>query len=514
MSIVGFLIQNPIHLLTGIAIGIVTFIVYFIYGLYSSRKRYPPGPFPLPIIGNIHLLRGKKHVHEIFLDLSKKYGPIYTFYFGHTPQVMVADKELSLEVMKKHQFAGRPTLPLLEEFFPKDSIDLALADFNPEWEVLRKVAHSALRKYAVSDTLPRVVSDVVDEVLEHLKSSIRDGKEIDMKHWTFKTIYSILASSAFGQRYTFDDPELLSWIDSMETQQKLNTDIIVVAFVPFLKPFYLKPLNLLRKTVKFQQEFLWKKYEEHISSFDGVTIRDFTDAMLLAKKEAEEENALDAVQYLKPWNINNTILDLFTAGSETSRLTLQWAFLLMATYPEQQRKLRKEIESIIGDKDIPTLEHRSKCHHCVAFIAEVLRFRHIVPFNLPHKSTVDIEIGGHLIREGTSIQPMIVPGLMDETEWGDPKVFRPERFLDENGKLISKPNVFYTPFSAGRRTCPGEKVALADLFFVVARFLQKTKGYVFCLPDGPESVDLYGDPSQTSGWIPVDYKLLLRPSTM
>jgi cytochrome P450 len=324
-------------------------------------------------------------------------------------------------------------------------------------------------------------------------------------------LYAILLTSAFGQKYKLNDPDLLQWVENSKLQQELNTQLILVGFISWMKYIYRNAWTKLKKTIDYQWEFMERKYNEHLKTFDGVTIRDFTDAMLMAKKEAEEENALDAIKYLKPWNIMNSIQDMFTAGSETSRNTLVWVFLLMAYYPHHQRRMRKEIEENISDNDIPTLEHRAKCHWTTAFIAETLRFRHIFPFNIPHKATVDVELGGHAIQQGTTVLPLLSKGLTDKEVWGDPDTFRPERFLDKDGKYISKPSNYYAPFSSGRRTCPGEKVALFDMFFIMARFLQKTKGEEFCLPNGSKSVDLYGDPDQTGGVFPYHFELILKP---
>ena len=80
-----------------------------------------------------------------------------------------------------------------------------------------------------------------------------------------------------------------------------------------------------------------------------------------------------------------------------------------------------------------------------------------------------------------------------------------------DGKFVSRPNPFYVPFSAGRRTCPGEKLALADIFFVIARFMQQVKGFEMCLPEGadPEKL-LYGDPYKSGNWMPFPFKLILK----
>jgi len=42
------------------------------------------------------------------------------------------------------------------------------------------------------------------------------------------------------------------------------------------------------------------------------------------------------------------VRDLFEAGSGTTSNMLNWAFLCLIHYPEIQKKLRKDIEDVIG----------------------------------------------------------------------------------------------------------------------------------------------------------------------
>ena len=375
MSLIVFLIQNPTNVAVGLLVGLLSIIVVYIIKFYSNRKNYPPGPFPLPIIGNVRQLKKDKHVHFIFQDIGENYGGIFTFHFGSDPQVFVTDPQLGLEVLKKHQFAGRPHLPFLDTFFPPDSVDVAFADFNKEWEVLRKVSHSAVRKYAVSDKLTHVVSGVLDEIVKSMKEKDGIGNPIDMRHYLFLTVYTVLATSAFGKKYSFDDPELKKWIETTELQLKSNTKLILIGFVPLLKYIFRGALKDLNQIAKFQQDFHRVNYEKHEESFDGENIRDFTDALLSARKEAEAEEGSAILKYLKPVNIQNCISDLFGAGSETTRATLTWVFLLIASFPEKQKRMREEIHKYIGEDDVPNLGHRANCHYTTAFIAETLRFR-------------------------------------------------------------------------------------------------------------------------------------------
>ena len=68
----------------------------------------------------------------------------------------------------------------------------------------------------------------------------------------------------------------------------------------------------------------------------------------------------------------------------------------MTIYPEVQQKLRQEIESSIGDR-IPTHEDRNRCHYVMAFIAETMRYRNVVPMGVAHKAVVTSKIGKYIL---------------------------------------------------------------------------------------------------------------------
>ena len=205
----------------------------------------------------------------------------------------------------------------------------------------------------------------------------------------------------------------------------------------------------------------------------------------------------------------NSVLDLFSAGSETTKLTLLWVFLLLANFPKYQEAIREEVENAMGSDDLPTLDHRPECNLSQAFLFEAMRFRSIVPVGVPHKTIVDTELAGHKIKKGVTIFVSLEACSMDET-WEDPEVFRPERFLDENGKFNPKPNQYFVPFGGGRRVCLGEKLATANSFLILAGLLHQTKGQLISLPGGPGSADLRPKPND-SNVRPRPYKLVLTP---
>lgn len=59
--------------------------------------------------------------------------------------------------------------------------------------------------------------------------------------------------------------------------------------------------------------------------------------------------------------MSKMIFDMFTAGSETTTNTLTWLFYFLATYPEVQRKLQAEVDGVLPQGALPTLEDRPRC---------------------------------------------------------------------------------------------------------------------------------------------------------
>jgi methyl farnesoate epoxidase/farnesoate epoxidase len=69
--------------------------------------------------------------------------------------------------------------------------------------------------------------------------------------------------------------------------------------------------------------------------------------------------------------------------------------------------------------------------------------------------------------------------LSDPGHWGDPEVFRPERFLDSNGKFVK--DEWMINFGSGKRYCVGESLSKSVLFLFFATFFQE---FSISIPEG------------------------------
>nr|KAF6303655.1 hypothetical protein mMyoMyo1_003582 [Myotis myotis] len=82
----------------------------------SGRRKLPPGPTPLPIIGNL-LQLDVKNISKSLSNLSKIYGPVFTVYFGMKPMVVLHGYEAIKEALidKGKEFSGRGSFPVAEK---------------------------------------------------------------------------------------------------------------------------------------------------------------------------------------------------------------------------------------------------------------------------------------------------------------------------------------------------------------------------------------------------------------
>ena len=169
-----------------LALIIFTLLVIYAVGhvvLHYAKTKFfglPPGPIPLPIIGNIHLLGTSPH--SALKHLSKKYGDVYRIYFGSEMAIVVTHIDPAVEglIQKSATFAGRPSTYTLD-ITSGNGKGIAFVDYGPMWKLVRKIGHQSLRMYGDGMRhLENLIIKESEELHERLDKCI--GKSINPHH--------------------------------------------------------------------------------------------------------------------------------------------------------------------------------------------------------------------------------------------------------------------------------------------------------------------------------------------
>jgi len=448
-----------------------------------SLKDYPPGPWPLPIIGNLHMISSEPH--KALDKLAKKYGPVMGFSFGSERVVVIQGIKEARETLltKGQSFAGRPQDNFAVQLMTHGNKDIVFSDYGPTLKAMRKIARGALKAYG--DGLVELEQSVLEEVEALFKRfDAKNGDGFDPRNDLGLSVANVICAIIVGKRYSEDDCDFWQIVDSAKVIFGFDLGSPVNQ-LPFLRFLPNASIANLKRGIEMRDEVLTKILNEHKETFDPENLRDFTDFVIseMKKQELEDKTAQGLVDDV---NLQQILCDLFLAGMETTTTMLTWCFAYFAHYPDVQKRVAEERIQTIDDRK-PRLSDRGKLSYFEAVIQEVLRMGSVIPFNL-HKAIQDTECNGHKIPAGTQVSYNLWSLHFNEQEWKEPYCFRPERFLDDEGKLTRTTDQSFLPFGAGRRVCIGEALARMELFVFLSSILWKYD----IVPDG-DLPDLDGE---------------------
>lgn len=151
---------------------------------------------------------------------------------------------------------------------------------------------------------------------------------------------------------------------------------------------------------------------------------------------------------------------------------MTWCFYFLATHPEVQDKVYKEIKKELGNNDVD-FKNINDLSYTRQVLEETIRCAVVAPWAARFQD-FDSELGGHKIPKGTPVIHALGVSLQDEKYWPLPNKFDPDRFSPENVK--SRPAMAFQPFGfAGKRICPGYRFAYAEATVCLVTLLRKFK---------------------------------------
>lgn len=464
---------------------------------YPSHRR-PPGPVPLPFLGNVFQLNPSDLV-KAFAQNHRKYGDMCTIFLGRTPVVVLNGYQVVKEafVQSAVEFAGRPVMPILDWILHGRGI--LTAPYGPSWKQQRRFALTTLRNFGLGK---KSIEARISEESTFLIRSFQEpkGQPFDPQFKVTNAVSNIICSLVFGNRFEYSDSKFQYLLHLVSNNVRLAGGLAaqMVNIFPFLRHFPGPHQKILENACEIFK-FIDEATQEHRQTLDAENPRDYIDAYLL---EMDKQNS-NPDSTFSPENLQASIADLFIAGTDTTSTTLRWGLLYMITYPDIQVRCQQEIEQVVGWDRLPAWDDRLQMPYVEATINEILRFGNIIPAGVFREVTKDTTFRGYHLTKGTSVISNLTSLLFDPSVWKDPHHFNPQNFLNAQGQF-EKPESMI-PFSAGQRVCPGEQLARMELFMFFTSLLQNLDIFL----DGKERCP---DFSYTTGivCVPHPYKLSCR----
>nr|XP_003470576.1 cytochrome P450 2D16-like [Cavia porcellus] len=460
------------------ALAIFLLLVDLMHRRQRWAARYPPGPVPVPGLGNLLQVDFKDMAYSCY-KLRHQFGDVFSLQFAWTPVVVVNGLAAVREALVSHgeDTSDRPQMPISEVigFGPKAK-GVVRAPYGPAWREQRRFCVSTMRNFGLGKkTLEQWVTEEAACLCDGFAS--HDGRPFYPYGLLSKAVCNVIASLIYARHFEYDDPNFVRLLKFLE--DFMVDDSAFMLQVLNSMPLLLRIPWVAAKVLPAQRSFMVLNDEllaEHNTGWDpDQPPRDLTDAFLteVLKAKGNSESTFN------DQNLRLVVLELFTAGMVTTSVTLSWALLFMILYPDVQCRVQKEIDEVIGQDRCPEMADQAHMPFTNAVIHEVQRFADIVPMGVPHMTSRDTEVQGFLIPKGTTLLTNLSSVLKDETVWEKPFHFHPGHFLDAEGRFVKREA--FMPFSAGPRICLGEPLARMELFLFFTCLLQR---FSFSVPEG------------------------------
>ncbi|NWR78255.1 CP2J2 protein, partial [Centropus unirufus] len=433
----------------------------------------PPGPVPLPIMGNLWLLDFKLR-RETLTKLTNIYGNIYTLWMGQTPMVVLNGYKAVKDGIVTHSevFSGRPLTPFYRDMMGEKGIFLTSGH---TWKQQRRFGMTIIRSLALSKNnwehqIQREASHLVDIFAN------TEGKPFDPHTSIAHAIANIICAVVFGRRFSSKDESFSKLIKAVYFVIYFQATIwgrLYDAF-PWLMHCLPGPHQEVFAYNDFMHNLVMKEVQTHERQNAGDP-RDLIDFYLAQIEKTKD----DPTSTFTKDNMVQTAVDLLLGGTETTSTTLRWALLYMVQYPEIQEKVQREIATVLEPSHLISYEDRKRLPYTNAVIHEALRYSNITSVGVPRQCVRNTTLLGFHIKKGTLVLPNLHSVVYDPEHWATPWKFNPNHFLDLDGNFVSKEA--FLPFSAGHRVCLGEHMARVELFIF---FVNLLRAFTFRLPEG------------------------------
>ncbi|KAI0826661.1 cytochrome P450 [Trametes gibbosa] len=433
-----------------------------------GRGNTPPGPKPLPLIGNLFDLTLKR-LWLLAASWAEQYGDVvYLHVFGQGILFLnTLDAAVDLLEKKGTIYSDRPHLVMCSELCGCENI-VAFAGYGDMFRSHRRLMQSALG----AGNIPAYHPLLQVETCAFLGRMMDSPK--DYMHHIQRYIGSQTLAIVYGYRVTKeDDPHLKRADQTLDLLSNhiasVGSSLWLVDIFPALKylPTWFPGASFKRKAAVWKAEieggvdapFQWTK--DRLRAGNAPTC--YCTMLMTKEADVDEKREID---------IKWTAHTMYIASIDTTLTTLSHFVLAMVKHPEVMRKAQAEIDSVTSGERLPNLGDRPALPYVDAVMSESMRWAAPTPLGLPHRLIEDDVYKGNIIPRGTLVFANIWRMTHDPKLFLNPDEFVPERYLeamdDSAAKRRDPRNMV---FGFGRRKCPGVHLAEASLWLAMVSML-------------------------------------------
>uniref|UniRef100_A0A8D0CDN1 Cholesterol 24-hydroxylase n=1 Tax=Scleropages formosus TaxID=113540 RepID=A0A8D0CDN1_SCLFO len=440
----------------------VIFACYCMYVKYIHMKydHIPGPPRDSFLFGHSPaILRAMKEdevIHDKFLEWHEKYGPVCRFNMLHFVVITVTSPEAVKEFLMSSKYPKDPYIyERLFSFFGTRFLGHGLAtDTNQDhWYKQRRMmdpAFSNLYLRGMMDTF----NEVAEDLMEKLEELAESHTSAHMHNLVNCVTLSVIAKVAFGI-----DLNLLETESPFpKAIEKVLNGIVYYIRDPMMLWKFIKEVKDAIKLLRKTGEKCITERKRAMRNGESVP----KDILTQILKSAEQDQHDDLEQML------DNFLTFFIAGQETTANQLSFAIMELGRHPEILKKLRKEIDDVLGAKKDIEYEDLGKLTYLSQVLKETLRLYPPAP-GTSRWVAEDMVISGIHVPGGAQVlMNTYVTGRMEEF-FPDPLKFDPERFHPD----APKPYFTYFPFALGPRSCIGKTFSQMEAKVVLSKLVQR-----------------------------------------
>ncbi|KAB5574772.1 hypothetical protein PHYPO_G00212890 [Pangasianodon hypophthalmus] len=480
---------------SGFSVSLGLFLLFLVLLYWYSTSPYSVlqrcgirHPKPAPFFGNMMLFR-----HDFFKaqkDLVKQYGRVCGYYLARQPVVVIADPDMLRQVMVKefHNFPNR----MLFRMATKPMKDSLVMLRDEQWKRVRSILTPTFSAAKMKEMVP-LIHVATETLLNNLKAYAESGESVDIYRCFGCFTMDVIASVAFGMQVDSQNNPSDPFVHYASKFFAFSF-FRPIMFIFMTFPFLIGPFGglmrdkdssamsrffttCIQKLIKqrdelppsqrrrdFLQLMLDVRSSKECVSLDHFDVVNQADEQVVAdgKSESSRESAKRSQQkrMMTEDEIVGQAFIFLVAGYETSSNTLAFACYLLATHPDCQKKVQRELDNFLSRHGSVDYTNIQELKYLDMVVCETLRL-YPPAFRYMRSIEHDCVVNGQLLPKGATLE--IPAGFLhsDPEHWHEPEKFIPERFTPE-AKASRHPFV-YLPFGAGPRSCVGMRLAQLEI---------------------------------------------------